>query len=566
MINDQRRFPGAFFAALALAFTFLNLVASSAALAQQPKQPNILWLSCEDLSPRLGCYGDNTVPTPNIDRLAKQGIRYTNAFTATGVCAPCRNTIITGLYPMESGAQYMRTGSRSAAIEEMEDEELRERVKQRKLYEATPPAGVRCFTEYLREAGYYCTNNSKQDYQFKAPVTAWDVSSRQAHYKNRAEGQPFFAVFNNTVTHESGIFGDGRSPRVVDPDTVPVPSFLPDTPIVRRDIAWHYDNVAALDKWVGKQLDDLEEAGLADSTIVVFFTDHGSGLPRHKRWVYDSGTHVPLIVRFPDGYGAGTVDDRLMSFVDLAPTTLAMAGLERPNYMRGRVFTGPNADPSPEYVFMHRDRMDDASFETIRAIRDKRYRYIRNYRPELPYLQPVPYRDRAATMGEIYRLKEAGELNENQWHWTATSKPEEELYDLQNDPDEVHNLAADPQHKEKLQELRSALSAWITEINDPLATPEMEVLRTRVWPPEGEQPVTANPEILVTEEAVNSAGKQQVRVTIKCETDGASIGYRLDGEGAWMIYTEPIDTVAAQIEVQAHRIGWKPAMVTRELQ
>jgi len=160
--------------------------------AADQTQPNILWLSCEDLSPRMGCYGDHTVPTPNIDRLAREGIRYTNAFTATGVCAPCRHTMITGLYPMQSGAQYMRTTSKSSAMDEIADPELREEAMNRRLYEATPPAGVRCFTEYLRGAGYYCTNHTKEDYQFVAPVTAWDESSKKAHYRNRAEGQPFF--------------------------------------------------------------------------------------------------------------------------------------------------------------------------------------------------------------------------------------------------------------------------------------------------------------------------------------------------------------------------------------
>lgn len=535
---------------------FLLVLLIATASSNAADRPNLLWLTAEDLSPRLGCYGDDTVPTPHLDRLAAQGVRYTRAFTATGVCAPCRHTIITGLYPMESGAQYMRTGSRSSANHEIEDPELRRMALERPLYEATPPAGVRCFTEHLREAGYYCTNNSKEDYQFKAPVTAWDESSRKAHYRNRSEGQPFFAVFNATVTHESGVHGEGRSPRVVDPAKVPVPSFLPDTPAVRIDIARHYDNLVALDAWVGRMMEELRREGLLDSTIVLFTTDHGDGLPRHKRWVYDTGTHVPLIVRYPDGAGAGTTDDGLVSFVDLAPTALALAGVERPGYLRGRVFAGPAAEPAPPYVFMHRDRMDDTTLETIRAVRDERFRYVRNYRPHRPYLQAVAYRDRAATMADIHARRAAGELTDAQWQWAADHKPIEELYDTESDPEEVVNLAADPAHFEKLHELRTALEAWVAEIDDPLAMDELEVIKTRVWPPAGVQPTTAEPAV-----RVEPTGDGGATVMIDCATDGASIGFRTGKQGPWTIYTGPFTTDADRLQVVAHRLGWKPSRV-----
>ncbi|QEG37330.1 sulfatase family protein [Bythopirellula goksoeyrii] len=546
---------------LRILFCLIVLIFQSGEVrAAEQTQPNILWLSCEDLSSRMGCYGDNTVPTPNIDRLAREGIRYTNAFTATGVCAPCRHTIITGLYPMQSGAQYMRTTSKSSAMDEIEDPELREEAMNRRLYEATPPAGVRCFTEYLRGVGYYCTNNSKEDYQFVAPVTAWDESSNKAHFRNRAEGQPFFAVFNNTVTHESGIHGARRSPAKTDPASVTVPKFLPDTPVVREDIARYYDNIIELDAWVGEKLAELEAAGLADSTIVFFFSDHGDGLPRHKRWVYDSGTHVPMIVRFPDGFEAGTVDDRMMSFIDLAPTALTLAGVEKPDYMPGVCFTGSNASPPPEYVFMHRDRMDDTSHDTIRAVRDKRFQYVRNYRPDRPYLQLISYRDRAATMDEIYRLKKEGKLNADQWQWAVPAKPLEELYDTESDPDEVHNLASDPRHLAHMAKMREALEQWVQETGDPLATPESEVLETQVWPPKGEQPVTSTPEVVVT-----PTDNDTWEVTIECSTEGASIGYRESDSGPWTIYTGPFETDAKRLDVTAHRIGWKPVRVKRKL-
>ena len=538
----------------------LMISKASVALSTEPRLPNIIWLSCEDMSPRLGCYGDFTVPTPNIDQLAHESIRYTRAFTATGVCAPCRHTIITGLYPMQSGAQYMRTMSRSSAIDQLADPQLRAEAETRPLYEATPPAGVRCFTEYLRMAGYYCTNNSKTDYQFQPPLTAWDESSRKAHYRNRKPGQPFFAVFNQGVTHESGVHGQGRSPQKTDPANVPVPSFLPDTPIVRIDIARHYDNIRVLDEWVGKMIADLKADGLFNSTIIFFFSDHGDGLPRHKRWVYDSGTRVPMIIRFPDGFQANTVDDRLMSFVDLAPTALHLAGIAPPDYMLGHVFAGPSSDPPPRQVFMHRDRMDDTSFDTIRSVRDERFRYVRNYRPGMPYFQLVSYRDRAATMGEIYRLKAAGELTADQWQWSVGSKPVDELYDTKTDPDEVHNLAEDPKYGEKLSELRVALDSWTEQINDPLATPEIEVIKTRVWPPNGKQPTTAKPQVEVTE------SDNGIRlVSLECATAGASVGYRTTDKGPWTVYDAPFETDADQIEVVAQRIGWKRAKLSVDI-
>ncbi len=531
-----------------------------AGASQAVPRPNILWLSCEDLSPRLGCYGDQTAPTPNIDRLATEGVRFTRAFTATGVCAPCRHTIITGLYPMQSGAQHMRTVSRSSAKPKGLPPEVRKRARERRLYEATPPAGVRCFPEYLRMAGYYCTNNSKQDYQFKAPVTAWDDSSGKAHYRNRAPGQPFFAVFNATVTHESGIHGNGRSPRRVDPASVAVPSFLPDTATVRLDIARHYDNLIALDAWVGEKLAELEAEGLSDSTIVFFFSDHGDGLPRCKRWVYDSGTWVPLIVRYPDGRLSGSVDEGLMSFVDLAPTVLSIAGVKTPDYMRGRVFAGDDTQPPHDYVFMHRDRIDDTSFDTVRSVRGPRFRYVRNYKPQLPYLHPVAYRDRAATMGEVYKARDEGLLTDAQWQWAAPCKPIEEFYDTQADPDNVVNLASDPAHAEELGELRSALEEWTRDIDDPLAQNEMEALRTRVWPPDGKQPSTAPPEAEVT------PLEQGSRVTLRCATDGASLGYRTSDSGPWNVYQGAFETEEPEVEVVSHRIGWKPAYETVSLQ
>jgi arylsulfatase A-like enzyme len=509
---------------------------------------NILWLSVEDMSPHLNCYGDSTVPTPNINRLAAEGVRYTNAYATYGVCAPSRHTIITGMYPTSTGAMAMRTWTRTSALDQVTDPELLNIP----VYEATPPPEVKCFSEYFRAAGYYCTNNSKTDYQFRPPLTAWDESSKEAHWRKRPDDDmPFFAVFNNTTTHESGTFKP-RSPRVVKPADIQVPPYYPDIPEVREDMARHFDNIHAMDGWVGEKLQELEAAGLMDKTIIVFFSDHGDGLPRAKRWVYDSGIKIPLIVRWPDGRQAGTVNDELVSFIDFAPSMLSLAGLDIPDYMQGQVFLGENKATPRQYIYAFRDRMDPAP-ETIRAVRDERYKYIRNYRPDLPYLGFVPYRDRAAMMQAINRMRDAGQLNEDQWQFWADKKPLEELYDTANDPHEIHNLAAEPAYFEKLAQLRQAHFDFTEAHGDLGMIPETDLINI-LWPPNGKQPTTEVPELTVEHDSIY----------LQSPTKGASIAYRFSADEAWQLYTQPLRKEnQRQIEVMAHRIGWKPSEKVR---
>jgi arylsulfatase A-like enzyme len=515
------------------------------------------------MSPRLGCYGDRTVPTPNIDRLAREGVLYTNAFATTAVCGPSRHALITGMYPTSTYALHMRNHTRTSALKEIKDPATREFATTRPLYEAVPPPEVRCLTEYLRLAGYYCSNNVKQDYQFRAPVTAWDESSRQAHWRNRKPGQPFFAVFNFTVTHESGVFGKGRSPKVVNPRDITLPPYYPDTPIIRKDIAKHYDNIIALDNQVVKLLSQLQEDDLMEETIIFFFSDHGDGLPRSKRWIYDSGTRIPLIVRHPDGKHAGTINERLVNFVDFGPTVLSLAEVKVPDYVHGVPFLGSQAGAPRKFVYFHRDRNGE-NRETIRAIRDQRYRYVRNYRPNEPYIKPLSYRDRQAIMQDLNRLIEEDTLAEEQWQFQATSKPIEEFYDTQSDPFEIRNLASDPRYYEKMSKMRTALDAWIVECNDPLDMPEDELVRTRVYPPDGQQPITAVPII-----GLDPVDGRRNNLTITCKTKGASIGFRVrtnatkrrsEDRRPWIIYNGPVQVNArCIIEVIAHRIGFEPS-------
>ncbi|MDX1947221.1 MAG: sulfatase [Pirellulaceae bacterium] len=507
-------------------------------------RPNIVWISLEDISPDLGCYGDKYAVTPNIDRLAAEGCRYTNAFTHAGVCAPSRSGIITGMYPTSMGTHYMRC-------------------------KGVPPAFVKCFTEYLRAAGYYCTNDSKTDYNFDAPPTAWDENRSGAHWRNRPTKEtPFFAVINLTSTHESQI----RAPEkqleqrrkslapgeLHDPAQAVLPPYYPDTPVVRRDLANYYDNLTWTDRVVGKMLAELKADGLDDRTIVFFWGDHGRGLPRHKRWIYDSGIHVPLIVRWPGTLEPGSVSDELVAFVDFAPTVLSLAGIEIPTHLQGQAFLGPKKSAPREYVFAARDRMDE-TLDIIRAARDKRYKYIRNYRPDLPYAQPIAYMDQMPTMQEWRRLAKGGELAGPQALFFAAEKPVEELYDTQIDPHEIHNLVSDPAHADVLARLRAAHEKWRETTGDLGLIAEAELAERKR--PGGEWAITAEPEISIADG----------QAVIHCATSGASIAYRLSADadkqaekraektgGRWLLYAGPFAVPAeAKVEAQAFRLGYR---------
>jgi N-sulfoglucosamine sulfohydrolase len=514
--------------------------------SEEPTPPNILWITCEDMSARLGCYGDPLALTPNIDKLADHGIRFTRVFSVSGVCSPSRAALITGLYPTSFGAQHMRTTSRTASLDKITDPELLAIP----IYEAVPPVGAVTYAELFRRAGYFTTNNSKTDYQFHEPVTAWDECNNQAHWRNRENNdQPFFAVFNIMETHESRVWQNADKPILVDPAAIELPPYYPESPVIRRDMAIHYSNIMRMDSIVGVILQQLEEDGLADNTIVFFYSDHGDGLPRMKRWTYDSGLHVPLIVRFPDGKDAGTVNSDLISFVDFAPTVLALAKLDVPEYMHGQPFLGAKVAEPRQYIFASRDRMDPA-LDCIRTVRDKRYKYHRNYLPQRPYVQFLPYRDQMPLMQELFRLRNEDKLNPLQMRWFSQTKPAEELFDLENDPHEIDNIADDPRYQDIKMRLSAQLDNWILAMNDPLAMPEPELLK-RIWPPDGIQPYTQP--VSVTEKAGF--------IGMHSDTDGASIAYQLNekiGGQHWLLYTSPIPAISIDsIAATAIRIGFR---------
>ena len=512
-----------------------------------PERPNFLWIVAEDLSPYLAAYGDSTVHTPTLDRLSREGVTYTNMYSVSGVCAPSRFSIATGIYTTSGGAQHMRTTMRPEYHEKTGIPP----------YEAVPPPEVRFMSEVLRQHGYYATNNAKRDYQMRAPVTAWDESSNRAHWRNRQPHQPFFSIFNFGVTHESQVWARANdSLRVPDDLAVPVPPYLPQTEPVLRDVRRVYSNLKLLDEQIGILLAQLEADGLMDETIIVFYADHGGPLPRQKRQLYDSGLHVPLIIRFPHAQLAGTRDDQLVSFVDLAPTTFSLAGIALPDYLEGQAFLGTQrALEERSYIHAAADRFD-SEYDTKRAVRDERYKYIRNLRPDQGYYLAVTYREQMASMQELLRLRDEGALNEAQSQWFRPSKAEEELFDTHADPHELHSLASDSALADKLTELRRELERWMTRTGDAGAADE-QVLLDSLWPG-AVQPVTAAP----------AAQREGEAVTLSSATGGASIGYQalLEDEvlgSVWQVYTGPIfpsDNVT--IHATAHRLGYAPSDTT----
>ena len=440
---------------LSLQLLLVCLGSNAVSVCQGADRPNVVWITSEDNGPHLGCYGDDFADTPHIDALAAKGLVYLNCWSTAPVCAPARTTLISGLYPPSAGAEHMRSMTRL-------------------------PSSFQMYPQYLRQAGYYCTNNSKEDYNLVKPGRVWDDSSRQAHWRNRGPNQPFFAIFNITVSHESQIRKRPHA-AVHDAARVRVPAYHPDTPEVRRDWAQYYDKLTEMDARVGRHLDEIEQAGLADNTIVFYYGDHGSGMPRSKRWPYNSGLHVPLVVHVPErfrhlasqDYQPGQKTDRLVGFIDLAPTLLSLCGVAPPTHFQGHAFMGPHAADEQSYLFGFRGRMDER-YDMVRSVRDKRYIYIRNYMPHKIYGQYVDYMFQTPTTRVWKELFDAGRLDPPQTiFWQE--KPAEELYDLVHDPDEVNNLADSVQHRDVLRRLRKAQQEWALKIHDVGFLPEAEI-------------------------------------------------------------------------------------------
>lgn len=486
-------------------------------------RPNVLWVSFEDCSPRFGCYSDPVARTPNLDRLAAEGGLWTKAFTTAPVCAPSRSAVITGMHPVTLGTHHMRTNSGP-----------HHGGKGIPRYEAVVPHYVRCFPEYLRAAGYFCTNRNKTDYQFIPPITAWDLPG--GHWRDRPDpDQPFFSVFNLDETHEmAGWEGSFFGENDISLDSIEVPPYFPDTPKVRESLAQVYTAIEHCDRLLGDLLEELEEDGLAESTAVFVWTDHGP-LPRGKRWPYDSGIHSPLIVRWPGMIDPGTISDELVSTMDLGPTVLSICGAEVPRHLHGRPFLGPDARGGRDYVFASRDRYDEM-YDTVRASRDQRFKYIRHYDPARPYMMWNSFRNNHPIMQEMWRLYAAGELEGPPAQAMADKRPAEELFDTEADPHEVQNLASDPAYREVLERHRIALEQWQREVGDLGMVPENTMV-AQMWPG-GVQPTTDAPKFIVVgadhhgTEASPEGGtfKGPAILQLQSSTQGASIAYTLEDD------------------------------------
>jgi N-sulfoglucosamine sulfohydrolase len=534
-------------------------------------RPNVLWISTHDINPHLGCYrgvypGAEYAVTPRLDRLAAEGVRYDNAFASAPVCAPSRSAIYTGCHPTAIGTMHMRT-------------------------KAVPPPEVRLFPEYFRAAGYYTTNNWFTDFQVQTPGTVFDDCSATAHWRDRPSADtPFFATFHGMITHESQIYLDDeafaaatsrvRPDERHDPAGAPIPPYHPDTPVFRQAWARYADLITEMDSWAGGILDQLAEDGLAGNTIVVFWSEHGLGMPRGKRWAHESGLREPLILRWPGVLLPGRHRTELVHLLDLAPTMLEVCGIGVPEHMHGRPFldrSGAFLAPN-EYVYGGRDRMDEQE-DTARTVRDARYRYVRNLHPDRPGMGHCDYADHTATWREFRRLafEEAGQLalgvprdrlTRLQRSVVASSKPAEELYDLVEDPHETHDLARDPAHAGTLERLRSALDDWTARYGDLGLLPEDELVER--WRPGGRPYPTAAPRVTA----------RDGRLEARCATPGASIGWTTDPPGEpprqdpmgatigmpepdgrhWRLYTGPVAPMGAdRIWFRAWRLGHEPS-------
>lgn len=450
-----------------ISITFLIVLLSCSQREEELPPPNIVWVTIEDLSPMLGVYGDAIANTPHLDTFAKQSIRFTNAFATAPVCSPSRSCIITGFYGSSLGSMNLRS-------------------------EVKLPLSITPYPKYLRQAGYYTSNNSKEDYNF-IDTTIWDNSSSKAHWRDRKPGQPFFSVFNLMLTHQSSIFGDDSTyakrvhsylPYITPtlPAQVNLPPYYPDTPMIRKLWARYYTNVTIIDYQFSKIMEELEADGLTESTIVFFYSDHGTGMPRHKRALHDSGMKVPFMIHLPDKYAAkfkvtpNTINDNLISFIDLAPTLFEIAGINIPEGYAGKSIISTGKVLERTHLFGASDRVDEG-FDLSRSIRTKKYLYIRNFLPHLPLLQPNWYTDHSEIMIELNRVRHDKNLTQPQKDMFAPNRPIEELYDVDKDPYQLHNLATKAELKQTLNEFRNTLQQEILKNVDTGFAPEQELFR-----------------------------------------------------------------------------------------
>lgn len=539
-----------------------------ASTARRP--PNVLWISTHDINPDVGPYagiwpGAEYAHTPSLDALAAAGAVYELAFASAPVCAPSRSAILTGCHPTAIGTIHMRT-------------------------KAAPPPEVRLFTEYFRAAGYYTTNNVFTDFQVQTPPTAFDECSTSAHWRDRPDpDMPFFAMFHSSITHEAKLYLDDEAFAEAttavpvghrhDPTAAPLPPYYPDTETFRSTWARYADLITQMDAWAGALLQELEEDGLADDTIVVFWSDHGVGMPRAKRWLREAGLRVPLIVRWPSAVEPSSRPE-LVHLLDLAPTMLTTCGIPVPPHMHGRPFldaTGAPLEPN-ECTFGARSRIDEQEDDSL-TVRDARFRYIRHAHPDRSPMQHSEYPDRFSTWRQLRELAFADavsvaggsterRLDDAQRSTFAPGRPAEQLFDLSADPHELHDLSSDPAYAADLDRLRGALDAWASRYAPEWPIDEAALIES--WRPAGRIQRTAEPEITVVDGVLSAV----------CRTPGASIGWTVQEPGVprvlsdvevatgapeddgrrWNLYASPFRSHGADpVRFRAWRLGFAPS-------
>ena len=417
--------------------------------AEPPQRPNILWIYLEDVSGWFSCYGEKLIETPNIDKLAARGIRFDRFYTPAGVCSATRSSIIVGAMQTTFGIHNHRSGRPS----------FRGKSMGKEFDDIRLPKGVEPLPVMMKRAGYFTFNQSgKDDYNFKwSPEELYSPNSKANLWRNRKPGQPFFGQ----IQLRGGKLGR-RAPKKMDRAKVPVPPYYPDIPLVREEIAHHYDCLLKTDEQIGEILAELEKDGLTESTLIFCFSDHGYKLHRHKQFLYEGGIRMPMIVAGP-GIQPRQARKDLISGIDIAPASLAAAGMAIPKHMEGADFLAKDYQPR-QYVTAARDRCD-YTIEKIRAVVTPRYKYLRNYLTDRPFMQPS-YKDPWPVAQAFRKMMANGEMNKTQLIFFGPKKAPEELYDLVNDPHEIHNLANDPKHQKALEQHRKLLADWIKETGD----------------------------------------------------------------------------------------------------
>jgi N-sulfoglucosamine sulfohydrolase len=485
----------------------INLISFS---FNSQEKKNILWLVCEDQSLFFSSYYDSIAKTPNIDELASKGIVYDNFFAVSPVCSPSRSSIATGMYPTTIGTQHMRAYKKNKGS-------INNKTNL-PIYSAVPKRKIQFFTEILRANGYYCTNNSKEDYNMEMSPLAWDESNKNAHWRNRDTLQPFFSVFNFNITHESRVWSNYKKHSVNELNKVVLPPFYPKNNSIKNDFVTNYKNIEKLDKQVGEIINQLKEDGLYENTVIYFFSDHGGPFPRYKRSIYDSGLKCPLIIKWTEARNEPR-NNQMISFIDLAPTILELTKSETKSKMEGVSFYNQNYR---DYIFAATDRFDEYT-DKRRCVRNKEFKLIINCDTNSSIMKPVSYRKNMKTMRILDSLNNLKKNNSSMENWYKKTKSKYELYDIVNDPHELNNLYTNKDYDSVFYELKKTLDNWIHE-SDYGNISENQLIN-EMWP-NGEKPKLKEPTIVHKDNGIN----------IISNNINSSVGWRNNKNDNWKIY------------------------------